>query len=746
MLLNKELAVRRVLCPSEVRKLFGKDLETVNGNKNGHVATGHRYAFDNFEIDPANRLLLRDGEIVPLTGKVFDVLVVFAENPGHLLEKDEMIDKVWHGSFVEEGNLARNVSTLRKALGDEAKPHKYIVTVPGRGYRFAAAVSEQKGDPFSAIHQIRPARRHNDSDRAPNPYVLFTLAAIILVGLAAVALKSGIASGRSKEILSFEHTKQTKLTQSGNVLSPVISPDGQYLAYIAMTGKDQILSVQQIATGSILPTPVSKVGGHFWALAIAPDNGFLYYILNERDDEYGQIYRVPLLGGSPHRLVKIANGGLAISPNNRQIAFIRIDRDAGKSSIVVANADGTDEQSIDTLDLESSYHSLDWSPDGKSIVKVVRLRENNRTDSYIAEVPAAGGEEFRIGELSESTLIGAKWLPDKRGLVVNAMDDATQQPQIYYVSYPDGVRGRITNDLTYSLGASVTADGRSIVVSQMNSNAQIWNIPNGGASPPVKLSNEVERHYNSLAWAVGNDLVYDTDENSSFSNYNIWQIRPDGGERQQLTFGTSNNIQPALSPDGTTIAYISQKTGKQQIWKMNSDGTGQIQLTDIPHNIQDPHFFSNGQEIVFEVAIKGRSALWHVPLGGGEATPLIDVDVYQWAVSADGTQAVYSSFDRQSSKVLTRVHRLDSNSPDQIIDITPETWICFTGDGRSVLYNTAEDMAQNVWRKNLDDSPPHKVTDFKDERIYKCSLSPIRDDLACIRNTTIYDAVMIHFE
>ena len=103
---------------------------------------GYRYAFDNFEIEPTNRVLLRNGEIVPLTGKVFDVLLVFAENPGRLLEKDEMIDKVWHLEFVEEGNLARNVSTLRRALGDVGKEYKYISTVQGHGYRFIADVAE----------------------------------------------------------------------------------------------------------------------------------------------------------------------------------------------------------------------------------------------------------------------------------------------------------------------------------------------------------------------------------------------------------------------------------------------------------------------------------------------------------------------------------------------------------------------------------------------------------------------------
>ena len=72
-----------------------------------------------------------------LTGKVFDVLLVFAENAGRLLEKDELLEKVWHSDFVEEGNLARNVSSLRKSLGDTGRDHKYIITVQGRGYRLS---------------------------------------------------------------------------------------------------------------------------------------------------------------------------------------------------------------------------------------------------------------------------------------------------------------------------------------------------------------------------------------------------------------------------------------------------------------------------------------------------------------------------------------------------------------------------------------------------------------------------------
>ena len=130
----------------EFSEIFRKKLETANGNKNGNNAIGHRLNFDRFEIDPANRMFLRDGEAVPMTGKVFDLLLALAENPGRLLTKDELIERIWPGAFVEEGNLARNVSTLRKALQDELRPHRFIVTVPTQGYRFVADVSNFNGD------------------------------------------------------------------------------------------------------------------------------------------------------------------------------------------------------------------------------------------------------------------------------------------------------------------------------------------------------------------------------------------------------------------------------------------------------------------------------------------------------------------------------------------------------------------------------------------------------------------------
>src|SRR5215471_6874994 len=99
------------------------------------------YEFGPFRIDAAKRLLLREGSVVPLTPKCFDILLALVENGGDVLEKTALLTRVWPDSFVEEGNLTFNVSMLRKALEERPDEHKYIVTIPGRGYKFVATVN-----------------------------------------------------------------------------------------------------------------------------------------------------------------------------------------------------------------------------------------------------------------------------------------------------------------------------------------------------------------------------------------------------------------------------------------------------------------------------------------------------------------------------------------------------------------------------------------------------------------------------
>jgi DNA-binding winged helix-turn-helix (wHTH) protein len=103
-------------------------------------AVKHLLEFGPFRIDPEQRLLLRDQQAIPLSPKAFDLLLALVQHSGQLLLKDDLMKTLWPDTFVEESNLGQQVFQLRKALGERAQNGSYIVTVPGRGYRFAQAV------------------------------------------------------------------------------------------------------------------------------------------------------------------------------------------------------------------------------------------------------------------------------------------------------------------------------------------------------------------------------------------------------------------------------------------------------------------------------------------------------------------------------------------------------------------------------------------------------------------------------
>ena len=99
------------------------------------------YEFGEFRVDGVKRLLLRvNGETIPLTPKIFDTLLYLIENNGKVIEKDELMSAIWTDTIVEENNLNKNISVLRRVLGEKPGEHRFIVTVPGQGYKFVAPV------------------------------------------------------------------------------------------------------------------------------------------------------------------------------------------------------------------------------------------------------------------------------------------------------------------------------------------------------------------------------------------------------------------------------------------------------------------------------------------------------------------------------------------------------------------------------------------------------------------------------
>jgi TolB-like protein/Tfp pilus assembly protein PilF len=114
----------------------------------------HLWEFDCYRVDFARRLLLRGAELVQLPAKALDTLLVLIQRRAEVVTKEDLIKAVWPDAFVEEGNLSQSIHVLRRALGESVEEHRYIVTVPGRGYRFVADVREIpeiKGDPASSL-------------------------------------------------------------------------------------------------------------------------------------------------------------------------------------------------------------------------------------------------------------------------------------------------------------------------------------------------------------------------------------------------------------------------------------------------------------------------------------------------------------------------------------------------------------------------------------------------------------------
>ena len=238
--------------------------------------TKHLYRFGPFELDAAKRLLLREGEPVPLTPKVFDTLLVLVENSGQVLEKDELMKKLWPDAVVEENNLNQCISTLRKALQESAGEHRYIVTIPGRGYQFVASVTEPPVDeagptaPSGVVdHRWRLTR---------NAWIVSVLAAasVMVMGYLWRAVWPGRtareARVRSIAVLPFKSLgllegdeylglglADALITRLGNVPGTLVRPTSSVVRYTDPS-LDPVAAGRQLKVDSVLDGKIQRSG------------------------------------------------------------------------------------------------------------------------------------------------------------------------------------------------------------------------------------------------------------------------------------------------------------------------------------------------------------------------------------------------------------------------------------------------------------------------------------------------------
>lgn len=195
------------------------------------------YEFGPFQLLPNERLLLRGGHPVALTPKVFDTLLVFVENSGRLLTKDELMKLIWPHATVEEGNLSQNIFVLRKTLGENLPQQRYIVTLPLQGYRFVAKVKE--------LHEPKEAAGSFQTKLS----AVTSLAVLPFKVLGGESNDQHLGAGIADALV-------TKLSRIGRI---IIRPTTAVLKYSAL-GQDPLVAGREQSVDAVLDGMVQRVG------------------------------------------------------------------------------------------------------------------------------------------------------------------------------------------------------------------------------------------------------------------------------------------------------------------------------------------------------------------------------------------------------------------------------------------------------------------------------------------------------
>jgi DNA-binding winged helix-turn-helix (wHTH) protein len=404
----------------------------------GNGESNRTISFAEFELDTAHRRLLRDGKPLALYAKTFDLLTYLLEHNGEIVTKDEVLETVWKGQFVEEANLSVQISALRKALGEKKDTPRFLITVPGKGYKFVADVRNGSNEiviekhKFSRVvveEDLEEVEGENRTDKGSErkfPVLAFYLlffAFLLCIGLGGFWAFNKVRGGFFANDVVEKQPKIRKLTNTGKVSNAVLSPDGRFFAYSEFDKPNWQTSIriaQVDGSSDVVLRPVADV--IYRVTAFSADGGWLYFTAAEPKVSLGTLFKVPVLGGVPQKLADGVHGFLRLSPDEKQIAFVHNDK--GRSSTLsIANTDGSDQHELAVRPYDRAFFagSLSWSADGRSIAVGAAENQKNNDDVNSFEVFAVSVSDGTVNQLTHlewSEINRVEWLKDGSGLAV----------------------------------------------------------------------------------------------------------------------------------------------------------------------------------------------------------------------------------------------------------------------------------------------------------------------------------------
>ena len=584
----------------------------------------------------------------------------------------------------------------------------------------------------SAEYLLGEIRRH----KGGAALVLASLA-VIIFGILFFLYK---AFWNSAPYVPFQNMRISRLTNTGRANGAAISPDGKYVVHVVSEAGQQSLWVRQVATSSNVQI-VPPTEAQFWALTFSNDGNFVYYVMFDKTPP-ASLYQVPTLGGASRKVLDNIDSSVTISPDGKQLAFVRDYPAQGERALIIANADGSGERRLNTRQRPDYSADPAWSPDGKTIALSAKIADATSYYMNVFAIRVEDGSATPISNQRWMTIGRPAWLKDGSGLVMTAADQVSRLSQVWHLAYPSGEARRITNDVNDYRNVTMTADSTALVTVQKDQLSNVWTLSaNGDASRASQITSGKYNGSGGLTWTPDGRIVYTS---NASGQSDIWIMSSDGTNQKQLTANAGANAYPAVSPDGRYVVFVSDRTGTPLVWRMNIDGNNQKQLSDAKSSY--PQVSPDSRWVVYESFDSGKWTVWKVSIDGGAPVRLSDKISESPVISPDGKLIAYSYEDEQSNwQHKIAVIPFDGGPPVKTFDVSPTAgwYMRWTPNGRALTYQDTRGGVSNIWSQPLDGGKPTQVTDFKADQIFCFDWSPDGKQLATARGLVTTDVVLI---
>jgi serine/threonine protein kinase/sugar lactone lactonase YvrE len=602
--------------------------------------------------------------------------------------------------------------------------------------------------PSSAEYIVSEIKRH----KLGVTVALAVVAVIVVAGGFAIYRILSVESTQS-----FRAPKFTALTNGGRIGDLAVegelsmSPDGRYIAYVAhkFIGGAQQSSVwvMQVATNTQAQL-VAPSTADYRSTDFSQDNQFVYYVRREGRSAPLNLYRVPVIGGAPTKVLDDVTSPITFAPDGKRFAFVRDEQEKGEDTkLMVANTDGSGEPAVIAERKAPEFFGENgpaWSPDGKIIACGAGsfTGDGRRT---VVGVLVQGGAETRLTPQTWATVARVLWLGDGSGLIMTAKAEQSDRgEQVWQLSYPDGVARRITNDLNSYGEESLGLAADSIATIQSRMDVQVWvAAPNADESRAQQITKSIFDGVTGLAWTPDGKIVYVT---ATGDQIDVWRVNVDGSDKKQITSDAYVEEFPAVSPDGRYLVFTSNRNGRK-LWRTDLDGRNPKQLTDGNSYDFYPAFSPDSQWVFFSSNRAGSMNLWKVGINGGQPTRLSDMFAAFPNVSPDGKWIACYHVDEENASQLI-IFSVEGGQPTKTINL-PSTLAPLNGhpswspDGKSILFVNRANNITNIWSQPIDGSPPKPITNFKSLWVYYYTPSPDGKQLALSRGDQYQDIVLI---